>query len=78
MVEERGFQFSWTPPVVEYLSEHGFDPQMGARPMARLIADTIKKPLARAMVFGGAQKKIRIRVIDNKINVGYDLPEITR
>jgi ATP-dependent Clp protease ATP-binding subunit ClpA len=78
MVEERGFEFSWTPPVVEYLSEHGFDPQMGARPMGRLIADRIKKPLARAMVFGGAQKKIRIRVIKNKIDVGYEVPEIAK
>ena len=78
MVEERGFEFSWTPPVVEYLSEHGFDPQMGARPMGRLIADLIKKPLARAMVFGGAQKKIRIRVIKNKIDVGYEVPEIAK
>ncbi len=39
-----------------WLSEHGHDPLMGARPMARLIQDRIKKPLAEAILFGELQK----------------------
>ena len=35
-----------------HLAKHGFDPQMGARPMARLIQDTIRKALADELLFG--------------------------
>ena len=36
----------------EWLVEHGYDPLMGARPMARLIQDKIKRPLAEQILFG--------------------------
>ena len=35
-----------------WLAEHGFDRQMGARPMARLIQDKIKRPMAEELLFG--------------------------
>lgn len=35
-----------------WLSEHGYDKKMGARPMARLIQEKIKKPLAEELLFG--------------------------
>ena len=35
-----------------WLAEHGYDPIMGARPMARLIQDKIKKSLAEDILFG--------------------------
>jgi len=35
-----------------WLAEHGYDPQMGARPMARIIQQHIKKPLAEELLFG--------------------------
>ena len=35
-----------------WLAEHGHDPAMGARPMARLIQEKIKKPLADELLFG--------------------------
>ena len=38
--------------VREYLAKKGFDPQMGARPMARLIQDTIRSALADELLFG--------------------------
>jgi len=38
--------------VREWLAVEGYDPQMGARPMARLIQDKVKKPLAEELVFG--------------------------
>jgi len=36
----------------EWLAEHGYDARMGARPMARLIQEKLKKPLAEAVLFG--------------------------
>ncbi len=35
-----------------WLAEHGYDKNFGARPMARLIDDVLRKPLAEAMLFG--------------------------
>ncbi|MDN5870293.1 MAG: ATP-dependent Clp protease ATP-binding subunit ClpA [Nitrococcus sp.] len=35
-----------------WLAEHGYDPKMGARPMARLIQDRVKRPLADELLFG--------------------------
>ena len=36
----------------QYLSEKGFDPKMGARPMQRLLQNTLRKPLADELLFG--------------------------
>ena len=36
----------------EWLAEHGYDEKMGARPMARLVQEKIKKPLAEKILFG--------------------------
>ncbi len=36
----------------DWLAEHGYDEQMGARPMERLIQEKIKKPLAEEVLFG--------------------------
>jgi len=35
-----------------WLAEQGYDPKMGARPMARLIQDKLKRPLADELLFG--------------------------
>ena len=43
---------SFTKDLKNYLAKSGFDEQMGARPMARLIQDTIRKALADELLFG--------------------------
>ncbi|MCC7259154.1 MAG: ATP-dependent Clp protease ATP-binding subunit ClpA [Gammaproteobacteria bacterium] len=40
------------PPAREWLAERGYDPAMGARPMARVIQEHIKRPLAEQLLFG--------------------------
>jgi len=45
-----------------WLAEHGFDRTMGARPMARLIQNEIKKPLAEKILFGELRNGGRVRV----------------
>jgi ATP-dependent Clp protease ATP-binding subunit ClpA len=42
----------FTDALKAYLAKNGFDPLMGARPMARLIQDTIRKALADELLFG--------------------------
>jgi ATP-dependent Clp protease ATP-binding subunit ClpA len=43
---------SATPTARDWLAQHGFDPLMGARPMARVIQDKVKRPLADELLFG--------------------------
>ena len=40
----------------KWLVQKGYDPQMGARPMARIIQEHIKKPLAELVLFGEISK----------------------
>ena len=49
---ERGVQVSVTPAARAKLAELGYDPQMGARPLARVIEEKIKRPLADELLFG--------------------------
>jgi len=54
-----------------WLAEHGFDKTMGARPMARLIQNEVKKPLAERILFGELRLggKVRISVRDDAIHL---------
>ena len=45
---------------------------MGARPMARLINEQIKKPLAKKILFGSDVDLVKLKVIDNGINIRTD------
>ncbi|WP_242334261.1 MULTISPECIES: ATP-dependent Clp protease ATP-binding subunit ClpA [unclassified Anaeromyxobacter] len=45
-----------------WLAEHGFDRKMGARPMARLIQNEVKKPLAEKILFGELHDGGTVRV----------------
>jgi len=67
-------QLDVTPAALAYFADKGYDKAMGARPMARVISDTIKKPLANeilfgALVHGGVAK---IDVVDDKVVITYE------
>ncbi len=49
---EKKVEAAFTPALKEHLAKKGFDPLMGARPMARLIQDTIRRALADELLFG--------------------------
>lgn len=51
-LHEKNVTLTATPSARDWLAQHGFDPLMGARPMARLIQDKIKRPLADELLFG--------------------------
>src|SRR5512139_3136559 len=51
-LHEKKVEAVFTDALKDYLAEHGFDKQMGARPMARLIQDTIRSALADELLFG--------------------------
>lgn len=51
-LHEKKVDVTFTEALKNYLAENGFDPLMGARPMARLIQDTIRAALADELLFG--------------------------
>ncbi|MCK6406518.1 MAG: ATP-dependent Clp protease ATP-binding subunit ClpA [Rhodocyclaceae bacterium] len=51
-LHEKKVDAVFTDALKEYLAKKGFDPLMGARPMARLIQDTIRSGLADELLFG--------------------------
>jgi ATP-dependent Clp protease ATP-binding subunit ClpA len=61
-LSERNITITLTEPALDWLAEHGYDKTMGARPLARLIADKIKKPLAEEVLFGKLTKGGSIKI----------------
>ncbi|MCW8922765.1 MAG: ATP-dependent Clp protease ATP-binding subunit ClpA [Gammaproteobacteria bacterium] len=55
----------------KWLAEKGYDPKMGARPMARVIQDYLKKPLANALLFGELLHggKVKVSVKDGELDI---------
>ncbi|MFL6548899.1 MAG: ATP-dependent Clp protease ATP-binding subunit ClpA [Povalibacter sp.] len=51
-LEQKGVQLHVDDAAREWLTRKGYDPKMGARPMARVIQDGIKRPLAEELLFG--------------------------
>ena len=51
-LHEKKVEVVFTDALKAHLAEHGFDPMMGARPMARLIQDTVRRALADELLFG--------------------------
>ncbi|QRK09202.1 ATP-dependent Clp protease ATP-binding subunit ClpA [Archangium violaceum] len=52
MLTEKNVKLELTPAARAWLAENGYDPAFGARPMARLVDNSLKKPLAEALLFG--------------------------
>jgi len=56
-----------------WLAEHGCDPKMGARPMARLIQEKIKKPLANDLLFGKLAGGGHVRVYVEAEDIAFSI-----
>ena len=62
-----------SPEAKEWLAKHGYDAAFGARPMARLIDQSIKKPLAEALLFGDLQNggTAQVGVSGDSLDIRY-------
>jgi len=58
----------------QWLAEHGYDVQMGARPMARLVQEKIKRPLADELLFGQLSAGGHVRVVlrDGELDLDFE------
>ena len=80
---EKKVEVTFTDDLRKYLAKKGFDPLMGARPMQRLIQDTIRKALADELLFGrltdGGRLKVDIDTTDEaKPEVKLDIQPLPK
>jgi ATP-dependent Clp protease ATP-binding subunit ClpA len=72
-LEEKKVSLIVDDSAREWLAEEGYDEKLGARPMARLIQEKIKKPLAEEVLFGRLSKggEVRLRFEEGELQFEY-------
>lgn len=70
-LEAKHVSFTVEASARKWLADHGYDRVMGARPMARLIQENIKKPLADELLFGRLMHggKVLLTVAEDKLQL---------
>ncbi|MFN3645472.1 MAG: ATP-dependent Clp protease ATP-binding subunit ClpA [Gemmobacter sp.] len=73
---DRGVHIELSPEAADWLGDKGYDDKMGARPLARVIQEHIKKPLAEELLFGRLTKggTVRVGVKDGAIDLQIEEP----
>jgi len=72
---EKKVEASFSQALKDHLAKKGFDPLMGARPMARLIQDTIRRALADELLFGRLQHGGKVAIdlgADENIKLSFE------
>ena len=80
-LHEKKVDALFTDALRQHLAKHGFDPLMGARPMQRLIQDTIRRALADELLFGKLLSGGRVTVdVDenDKVQLTFDENPVPR
>ncbi|AUH35547.1 ATP-dependent Clp protease ATP-binding subunit ClpA [Paracoccus tegillarcae] len=77
---DRNVHIELTDDAANWLADRGYDDKMGARPLGRVIQETIKKPLAEELLFGRLQKGgvVKVRLDDDKLVFDITGPEAPR
>ena len=74
-LDQKGVSLEVTQEARNWLAEKGYDRAMGARPMARVIQDNLKKPLANELLFGslvdGGQVTVALDKEKNELTYGF-------
>ncbi len=74
-LHEKKVEAIFTDALRQYLAKDGFDPTMGARPMARLIQDTIRSALADELLFGRLANGGKVTVdvdVDGNVKLQFE------
>jgi len=72
-LDQKGVSLEVTSDARAYMAEKGYDKAMGARPMARLIKDELKKELANELLFGELSKggNVKVDCVDDKLTFSF-------
>src|SRR5450432_963519 len=76
LVAQTGIQLQFSEYVLEFLSENGYDPQLGARPLKRLIQKEIVNQLSKRILAGDIDKSVPVLVdvFDNTVVFRNEAP----
>ncbi len=69
---ERQVNIELSTEAADWLAEKGYDQQMGARPLGRVIQEKIKKPLAEELLFGKLAKGGTVRIMLNNDELAFN------
>jgi len=62
-LDNNGVTLELDDDARDWIAARGYDPQMGARPMARIIQEQIKRPLAEELLFGSLEKGGHVKIV---------------
>jgi ATP-dependent Clp protease ATP-binding subunit ClpA len=73
-LSDRGVTIELEEAARNWLARKGYDPTMGARPLARVIQEHLKKPLAEELLFGRLAKggSVRVRLVPEEDRLALD------
>ena len=71
-LSERQVNIEISAEAADWLAEKGYDQQMGARPLGRVIQEHIKKPLAEELLFGKLAKGGTVRILKKDDGLAFD------
>jgi ATP-dependent Clp protease ATP-binding subunit ClpB len=78
MVAQSGIQLEFSEYALDYLAENGYDPQLGARPLKRLIQKEIVNQLSKRILAGDIDKThpVLVDVFDGVVVFRNDVPDV--
>ena len=73
---DRNISITLSESARQHLAHLGYDPAMGARPLARLIQEKIKRPLAEEILFGKLEQggAVEVNLINDALSFSYEQP----
>ncbi len=79
LLREKKVEIELTPAAREYLADKGYDPDFGARPLARVIQEDVKRPLGDELLFGKLEHggKVTVDAKDGALRFAYEAATVT-
>ncbi|MDE2197162.1 MAG: ATP-dependent Clp protease ATP-binding subunit ClpA [Gammaproteobacteria bacterium] len=76
-LEQKGVMLEVDEAARRLIAQRGYDAKMGARPMARIIQEHLKKPLAEELLFGrlAGGGHVRVTVKENEFDIAIEAPD---
>jgi ATP-dependent Clp protease ATP-binding subunit ClpA len=79
-LDKKQVELELTSAAVKWLAEKGYDKSMGARPMARVIQEHLRKPLANEVLFGELAQggKVKVSIKKDELHFEYEVEELAK
>tara|TARA_Y100000385_G_C12734079_1_gene483970 strand:+ start:122 stop:394 length:273 start_codon:yes stop_codon:yes gene_type:complete len=75
---EKKVELEVTDELMDWFAENGYDEKMGARPIGRLIDDTLRKSLANEVLFGKLEKGGKVLALLANDEVKFEFEKIQK